>query len=190
MIEKWIENQVFTNIDYSGSLIQQTEFDACVFQNCDFSNAQLKDSDWVSCRFDNCNFAMAKLIGAGIKDVQFVGCKLIGINFDDCSDFLFSVGFQKCVLDYSSFVQKKMKKTLFVDCSLKEVDFSKTDLSLSVFQNCDLSHSVFQRTNLEKVDFRLAMNYSFDPEENKIKKAKFSYSGIAGLLTKFNIDIE
>jgi len=40
------------------------------------------------------------------------------------------------------------------------------------------------------VDFRTAFNYSFDPEINKIRKARFSYPGVCGLLQKYNIEIE
>jgi uncharacterized protein YjbI with pentapeptide repeats len=83
-----------------------------------------------------------------------------------------------------------MKKASFVDCSLKEVDFAEVDLSMATFSNCDLLNASFMRTILEKADFRTARNYSFDPELNKIKKAKFSHPGVAGLLTKYNIDIE
>jgi uncharacterized protein YjbI with pentapeptide repeats len=133
---------------------------------------------------------LAKLNGSGLKDVYFVDCKLVGINFDHCIDFLFAANFQKCVLDYASFVGKKMKKAKFTDCSLKEVDFSKVDLSMAFFANCDLTRAVFHESILEKADFRTASNYSFDPEANKIRKARFSYSGIAGLLGKYNIDIE
>ena len=125
-----------------------------------------------------------------MKEVRFKGCKLIGVNFSSCSDFLFSVNFQKCLLDYCSFADKKMKSTSFSDCSMKEVDFSATDLTMSVFQNCDLQQAVFNRTNLEKADFRTATNYTIDPESNKMKKAIFSHYGIAGLLRKYNIEIE
>jgi len=33
------------------------------------------------------------------------------------------------------------------------------------------------------------VNYSIDPEKNKIKKARFSTAGIAGLLDKYDIEI-
>jgi hypothetical protein len=33
-------------------------------------------------------------------------------------------------------------------------------------------------------------NYSIDPDLNKIKKARFSTQGIAGLLDKYDIEIE
>lgn len=190
MINKWIDDQQYAGISYFGQKLMQTEFNTCTFRNCDFSNADLSESDLVNCRFENCNFAMAKLTGAGIKEVHFFACKLVGLNFDSCSDFLFSVSFQQCTLDYASFFSKKMKKTKFTDCSLKDVDFSEVDLSMAYFGNCDLQNAVFQRTNLEKADLRTAANYSIDPEMNRINKAKFSYSGLPGLLEKYKIEIE
>jgi len=39
-------------------------------------------------------------------------------------------------------------------------------------------------------DFRTSVNYSLDPERNRIKKARFSLSGIAGLLDKYDIEID
>lgn len=83
-----------------------------------------------------------------------------------------------------------MKKTDFIDCSLKDVDFTEADLSQANFKNCDLERTNFMQTNLEKADFSTAFNYSFDPEMNKIKKAKFSQQGALRLLDKYNLEIE
>ena len=189
MIEKWFDDQEFKGINYTGQKLTQTEFDHCSFLDCDFSDADLSESDLANCTFENCNFSNAKLAGAGMKDVRFIVCKLIGMNFHACSNFLFSASFRKCILDYSIFQEKKLKKIQFSECSLKDVDFSGADLMLAVFHNCDLQRAVFHQCNLEGVDFRSAINYSIDPEQNKIKKAKFSYSGISGLLEKYNIEI-
>ena len=83
-----------------------------------------------------------------------------------------------------------MKKTSFIDCSLKEVDFTSADLSMAAFINCDLLNAIFMQTILEKADFRTARNYYLDPERNKIKNAKFSHFGALGLLAKYNIEVE
>lgn len=190
MREKFYENEKFATVNYSGQKVTQTEFDSCVFQDCDFTNADFSDNDFIDCRFENCNFAVAKMKGSGLKDVHFIGCKLIGLDFELCSGFLFAVSFKSCVLDYSSFFGKKLKNTRFIDCSLKEVDFSTSDLSGALFGNCDLSMAVFKQCNLEKADFRTAYNYAFDPEQNRMKKARFTVSGLAGLLGKYNIEIE
>jgi uncharacterized protein YjbI with pentapeptide repeats len=83
----------------------------------------------------------------------------------------------------------KIKKTIFKGCSVKETDFSGADLSGVSFAGCDLDRAVFVDTIIENADLRSAINYSFDPEMNKVKGAKFSITGIAGLLTKYKIDI-
>ena len=78
----------------------------------------------------------------------------------------------------------------FNDCKLSEVDFSSTSLVGAIFNDCDLSGSIFNNSVIEQADFRTAYNYSIDPENNRIEKAKFSVQGIIGLLDKYNIIIE
>ncbi|MNL55584.1 Pentapeptide repeats (8 copies) [compost metagenome] len=114
----------------------------------------------------------------------------MGINFSECIDFLFSVSFQNCILDYSSFEGKKMVKTTFADCSLKGAVFANTDLKGSKFDNCNLDSAQFERTNLREANLSTAINYAIDPELNDIKKARFSIHGIPGLLNKYDIKIE
>ncbi len=83
-----------------------------------------------------------------------------------------------------------MKKTIFKDCVIKEADFSDADLTEARFLNCDLSMTRFHYTTLDKADLRTAGNFSIDPELNKLKKTKFSSSGIIGLLDKYDIVVE
>jgi uncharacterized protein YjbI with pentapeptide repeats len=63
-------------------------------------------------------------------------------------------------------------------------------LTDSVFDSCDLSRAVFDHTTLEGVDFRTSCGYSINPEINRIRRAKFSISGILGLLEKYDIDVD
>jgi uncharacterized protein YjbI with pentapeptide repeats len=112
-----------------------------------------------------------------------------GLHFEHADPFGFSVALAQCSLNHSSFYQMKLKKMVFAGCSLQEVDFAEADLSGAAFDDCDLAGAVFDRTILEKADFRSAVNYSIDPANNKIKKAKFSTDGIAGLLYKYDIEI-
>jgi uncharacterized protein YjbI with pentapeptide repeats len=114
---------------------------------------------------------------------------LLGIEFSKCEDFLFSVEFQDCNLDFSSFANKKMPKSKFQNSSLKEANFVSTNLTNSTFENCNLDNAIFNETILNGADFTTAFNYKIDPEYNPMKKAKFSNVGIAGLLYKYDIKI-
>ena len=71
-----------------------------------------------------------------------------------------------------------------------EVDFSEADATGVYFQHCNLEKAIFENTKLEKADFRSAYGYTFDPERNSIKKAKFSKEGVIGLLVKYDLLIE
>jgi fluoroquinolone resistance protein len=175
------EDKTFEGIDFTEKVSSKREFVDCTFINCNFSKSDLSDDDFIDCHFKGCNLSLTKVENTG---------KLMGIDFSRCNNFNFSASFENCPLDYSSFFQKKMKKTLFTDCSLKETDFTETDLSMTIFKNCDLLNASFVHAILEKADFRTARNYALDPELNKIKKAKFSFPGVTGLLVKYNIDIE
>jgi uncharacterized protein YjbI with pentapeptide repeats len=84
----------------------------------------------------------------------------------------------------------KLKNTRFEECSIKEANFTDTDLTGSSFLLCDLTATLFNHTILHGVDFRTAYNYCLDPEINKLKKARFSYPGVCGLLRKYGIVIE
>ena len=94
------------------------------------------------------------------------------------------------MLKLAVFCALKLKKYRFENCNLQEADFTDADLSGSVFTNCDLLRTTFYNTNLEKADFTTSFNYSFDPERNRVKKARFSRNGVLGLLQKYNLDIE
>lgn len=184
------QEKTFISKDFSEKKISGREFDRCTFENCNFTASAIVQSDFIDCLFDNCNFSMAKLNHSGLKNCDFVNTKMVGVDFSVCNDFLFSVNFKNCQLDYATFFQKKMKKSMFIECSLKEVDFSEVDLSESLFQKCDLTGTVFENTTLIKADLRTAYNYTIDPEKNKLKKARFSYPGIVGLLQKYQLEID
>lgn len=184
------EDKTFHQIDYSEKELSGNEFIRCTFSHCEFSKCDLSENDFVDCTFEHCNLTMVKLNDTGLKDVRFSDCKVMGVDFHPCAKFMFAVEFQKCQVDYSTFFQRKMKKTRFTDCTLRETDFTETDLTEAVFHQCDLYLAAFDRTILDKADLRTANNYTIDPAINRIKKARFAYPGVLGLLRNYDIRID
>jgi len=184
-----IENKIFEKIDYTAAKLPKEEYENCTFQDCIFYNADLSSLSFYECVFSACDFSLAKLNNTLLNDIQFKHCKLLGLRFDNCNDSGLSIHFENCQLKLSTFFKLKLIKTKFINCNLQEVDFTQTDLSGSIFENCDLQRAVFDGTNLEKVDFSSSFNFTIDPEKNKIKKARFSNQGLAGLLDKYNLEI-
>src|ERR1017187_3912730 len=101
------DDKTFENIDYSEKQLFNREYNNCNFSNCNFQKAELKRDEFIDCVFNSCNFSLAALNDSGIKNVSFTDCKLMGIDFSKCNSFLFTVSFNNCILDYSSFAKKK-----------------------------------------------------------------------------------
>jgi len=133
---------------------------------------------------------MAKITGTVFNEVAFNNCKMLGLGFEQASSFGLSMSFAHCIMDHCSFYQVKLKKTKFQNCQIHEADFTEADLNAAIFQECDLLGSVFFQCNLEKTDFRSATNYAINLEQNKVKKTRFSYDGLAGLLSQYDIVID
>jgi len=186
----YIEDKQIGKEDIQNKELAIADYESCSFNNCDLSNADLSKRVFLDCEFTTCNLSSAKLYKAAFKTIKFKDCKLLGLHFEDCDDFLFEVGFENCQLNLSSFYKMKIKKIRFKNCNLSEVDFIESDLSNAIFDTCDLTGTRFENTILEKADLRTSYGYSINPELNKIKKARFSIHGIAGLLDKYDIEIE
>ncbi len=184
----YFEDKIFNNDN--GELIVKGDYENCTFQNLDFSEINIIDCKFIDCKFHECNLSMVNIHNVSFRDTVFRGCKMLGLRFDSCLQMGISFRFEDCQLNYASFQGLKMKNTKFTNCQIQEVDFSLVDLSNGVFENCDLTRSVFESSNLESVDFRTAYNYQFDAEENKIKKAKFKYPEVLGIMSKYGIIVE
>jgi fluoroquinolone resistance protein len=190
MPDLFVENKKFELQSYPHDELSKAEYDNCLFKGCNFSDSNLSDIVFSECRFEDCNFSLANLNNTSLKDVTFDACKLTGIRFSDCNDFLLELHFEECALNLASFFKLDLKGTVFKNCLLSEADFSETNLTEATFENCDLHNAFFERTNLNKADLRTAYNYAIDPELNSITKARFSLSGVSGLLLKYDIEIE
>ncbi|MEM6768610.1 MAG: pentapeptide repeat-containing protein [Bacteroidota bacterium] len=181
----------FSDVTYQDLTELETgKYEYCTFTSCSFEKADLSEMAFWECEFEGCNLSNADIRDTDFREVSFQNCKLLGLSFHTTKDFLFSVSFDGCQLDYASFIQKEMAGTQFTNCSLEEVDFSQATLTQAIFENCDLKRTLFERTKLEKVDFRTATGFIIDPEINSLKKARFSAMGLAGLLKKYDLDIE
>ena len=170
--------------------IEIATYEDCVFSDCNLSEQHLSGFNFVECTFENCDLSNAQLGNTAFREVTFKNCKMLGLHFEHCNNLMFSVHFISCQLDFSSFYQLNLRNSGFKDCRMQEVDLGEANLSGVTINNCDLTGALFDNTNLEKADLRQSFNFSIDPEINRIQKAKFSSSALAGLLRKYNLDID
>ncbi|KAA3637023.1 MAG: pentapeptide repeat-containing protein [Bacteroidetes bacterium] len=186
----FIDDQTFEGKDFTHEGLPVAKYENCEFINCNLANVDLSDIHFSECTFRGCDLSNTTLTETAFKTIRFKDCKMLGLSFDNCNDFLFAVDFSNCQMNMCCFYQVNLKGTRFLNCKLSESDFAEADLSESTFEGSDLSDAIFDNTNLEKADFRNARGYSLNPEQNNIKKAKFSINGLPGLLAHFDIEIE
>jgi fluoroquinolone resistance protein len=195
--EDYYENQVFSNLSLEHAVLENTEFYQCAFSYCKFLEITFSVCKFVDCTFNNCDLSMVRMDGSAFSNTQFVKSRVIAIDWTRTSAGRSSalqvhnaLGFEGCVLNYSSFVGLSMIKINIVDCIAREVDFSEANLKQANFSKTDLAKSVFRNTNLSEANFVGAKDYYIIPAQNTLTKAKFSLPEALSLLYNLDIVIE
>ncbi|MAT53910.1 MAG: hypothetical protein CMN32_05470 [Saprospirales bacterium] len=179
-----------SNTDFSEAPLPDSEFENCTFTACNFSGVDLSGLVFEECTFEDCNLSNALLNQTALKSVKFRSCKMLGLDFSLCKTFLLEFDFEHCQMSMCAFPQMKIPRTRFSHCQLQDVDFAEANLSEAVFDHCDLAGAIFEYTNLQGADLRTASNFYIDPETNPMKKARFSQTGLIGLLRKYDLRVE
>ncbi len=183
----YLENQTFSKIDYRTHPLEKWEYDWCTFSHCNFVKSDISHIRFTDCEFTGCDLSMVKMMETSMQDVRFSDCKWLGTEWKNCNGFLFEVAFLNCNLELASFAGMKLKNMVFKDSDLREANFIWSDLTSVIFENCNLEKALFQKSILEKADLRTSYGYILNPENNRVKWAKFSLEWLPGLLTKFDI---
>lgn len=126
--------------------------------------------------FENVTFDAENPACGVYEECRFTHCNL---NAADLSE----VTFRNCTFDGCDLSLAKLNETGF-----QEVRFANS--KLLGLQFCDLTRTTFDHTILEQADFRTAYNFSINPATNRIRKARFSLAGVAGLLDVYGVEIE
>jgi uncharacterized protein YjbI with pentapeptide repeats len=162
-------------------------FEQCTFQKLSPTQTMLAGANFINCRFEQCMLIRSVVKQTQFNDVLFTGCAVQGVDFGTCNPFGFHADFQACQLDQSIFLNRRLVKAKFVECSIKSVLFIRCDMTGSTFDRCDLELAKFDDNTLNQADFSTSFNITLDPDVNRLKKAKFSLYSLPGLLTKHNL---
>ncbi|MBE63652.1 MAG: hypothetical protein CMB89_14935 [Flammeovirgaceae bacterium] len=190
MSKEYIDNQVFENIDFRLNPLPIGEYSDCQFSKCSFENCNLSGITFADCEFTECDMSNAILGDTSFKTVLFRGCKMFGLQFNNCREFLLEMNFIQCTLNYSTLHGLNLTKTLFKHCDCLEVDFDGANLSRAVFEETNLKGAIFNNTNLTQANLTTANNFSINPANNILKKASFSRFNISGLVNHLDINLK
>lgn len=187
---KITEEEIINGKDLESFLKQSMQFEYCTFKNCDFTQRNPSGISFLECEFIDCDLSGVELVETGFKEVNFKSCKLMGLRFDQCSQFLLAMNFEQCKLDFSSFYQVNLKGAKVINCSCLECDFVEANLNEGSFEGSDLNGAIFDQTHLEKTNFSKAIQLQLDPQSNFIKGATFDRDQLPGLLLKYGLNIQ
>lgn len=186
--EESFDNQILLSLDISNS-----EFEECEFNDCDFASSIFAHCTFINCTFNRCNLSLVKLTSSRVFEVNFVECKLVGIDWTKASWPSFNItselNFVKCILNDSSFFGLTLNELKLDECKLHEVDFRECNLMNSSMVYCDFTNSLFMRTNLQDVDFTESCHFNINVLENNVSQAKFSRFEALSLLHSLGIEL-
>lgn len=183
----------FVGAIFSGSELRGRRFEDCEFDNCDFKDLLIQDCIFIDCRFTSCNLSFVKLDGSEFINVEFYTCKLLGVNWANaCWQGLMTgagLSFKQSIINSSSFFALTVPGIKIIECKAQDVDFREANLNSANFTGTDLGNSLFIHTNLSDADFSDATDYSLDPRNNELKKARFSRFEALNLLASMDIEL-
>ena len=128
-------------------LFEQVFFQRAIFHLTRFSRVRLFDV-----RAANSDFSGAIWENSRLRRVEFIGCRLIGIQLLEAH--LEHVYFKECNLESAVFASAVFKTARFEGCNLRDASFEQADLSGTIFHKCDLSKANLARVKLPNADFR------------------------------------
>ena len=111
----YFSDKEYNKIDFELSGLEMGEYENCKFVNCNFSKTNLSKIHFDGCEFVGCNLSLAELSQTTLRDIKFTECKLLGLHFENCDQFLFSVSFDNCLLEAKAVIQevKRIGKSIF-----------------------------------------------------------------------------
>jgi uncharacterized protein YjbI with pentapeptide repeats len=181
--------ETFSKLVLVEETIESKLFDECEFTDCVFIGSKFEKCRLLNCKFEKCDLSNIIPMNSEFRDVKFINCKAIGIDWTRASKIK-ELNFSECLVNYSNFRLLKLPKTGIKKCEVKDVDFIETDLKDSNLADSNFENSIFFKTDLSGVDFTRATNYTIDINNNILKKTRFSLPEVLSLLNNLDIIVE
>jgi Pentapeptide repeats (9 copies)/Pentapeptide repeats (8 copies) len=142
----WTERE-FDGHDFRDDDLSRLRTERVVFTECDFSGVDMSESEHVGSAFRNCTFRRTSLLHSTFRHCSFLGsvfteCRMRPIKFVE-------VDFTLTVLGASD-----LRGVDLSDCRLREASLVEADLRKAVLRRADLSGARLQNAKLDEADLR------------------------------------
>lgn len=165
------------------------------FENCHFEGLTFGEMDWRNTRFENCTFERCNLVG-----VRWTGARLHGVDFKECtvdrlrwstlSPQFLNLSLHECQATGGDWSDLDLKGCKLIDSNLSACDFSGADARNVDWSGSKLTEVIFHRSDLREGDFRTAIEWNIDPQENRVRDARFASNNLEGLVGRMGIRLD
>ncbi|CEG57200.1 pentapeptide repeat-containing protein [Legionella fallonii] len=184
----------FTELKLDKIELRNKRFENCLFSKSSFVETIFHSCKFVDCEFKECNLSSTQFKYSSFSDTVFEESKLIGINWTQLKwpniNLASPIKIYKSNISHSSFFELKLREIVIEECKAHDVDFRGCDLSNGSFMSTDFQSSLFLNSKLYAANFTDAINTVINPQENDIRKGKYSMPDVINLLHYFDIEIE
>ena len=142
----WTERE-FVEHDFRDDDLTRLRTERVVFTECDFSGVDLGESEHVGSAFRNCTFRRTTLWHSSFRH-----CSLLGSVFTECR--LRPVTFVEVDFTLAVLGECDLRGVDLSDCRLSETGLVKADLRKAVLRRADLRGARTQDARLEEADLR------------------------------------
>lgn len=183
---------LFEDVDFTVDSVieisEGVEFLNCNFNGMNLSSKKFKRCKFVECKFVNCNFSNCSFEFSSMRDISFVDCKMVGINWTRLIG-INDLSFENCLLDYNVFNGLTLHSLNISNSSLKNADLSGGNFAKSKIINTNLESTTFNKSSLEGCDLSGSQKYYIDLKSTKLMNATFSFPEALSLLQVQGIKI-
>lgn len=158
-------------------MLERTTWRRCTFEACTLSGVNLSLCRLFDVRFSECTMTESKA-----QAVSWTGLRASGLAEH-------AISFQRCRLDYGSFIGVDLRGTRFVDCSLVDADFGEADCREVEFTGCDLSGARFAGADLRAALFADVRGLALDPRESRTLGLRVDTGAALDVVAALGIDV-
>lgn len=150
--EDIVQQMILSNLDLTGREARDILCEQVHWQRCRLQGARLIAAHIRDVRFSHCDLVQAVLDGVGVQRVEFIDCRLTGLQSNDgrFRDLLL----RDCQGQYLSLAGGIFKGVRFERCILRDASFLDADLTDALFLDCDLTNADLMGAKLTGADLR------------------------------------
>lgn len=180
-----------------GGLEAGTELSGLDLDDCHIEGGVLERTTWRQCRLDGCtvsgvDLSLSRFVDVRVSDSTIRDSKARAVSWSGLRPSGLaetSLRFERCRLDYGSFMGADCRGMRFVSCSLVDADFTGADCRDVELVDCDLSGSRFTGADLRGALVTGARGFSLDVRESRTLRLRLDPAAALDVVSALGIDI-